>query len=56
MGSPTSTVSTSTNSTSTNFSAIGIKFVIVELLYAVKSVLLEIGYIVPTSTNFEYIV
>ena len=31
-GSPTSTVSTSTNSTSTNFSAIGIKFVLVELL------------------------
>ena len=31
-GSPTSTVSTSTNSTSTNFSAIGIKFELVELL------------------------
>ena len=31
-GSPTSTVSTSTISTSTNFSAIGIKFVLVELL------------------------
>ena len=40
-GSPTSTVSTNTNSTSTNFSAIGIKFVLV-----------EIGYVVPTSTNF----
>ena len=31
-GSPTSTVSTSTISTSTNFSAIDIKFVLVELL------------------------
>ena len=31
-GSSTSTVSTNTNSTSTNFSAIGIKFVPVELL------------------------
>ena len=31
-GSPTSTVSTSTNSTGTIFSAIGIKFVLVEFL------------------------
>ena len=31
-GSPTSRVSDSTNSTSSNFSAIGIKFVLVELL------------------------
>jgi hypothetical protein len=31
-GSPTSTVSTSTNSTCTIFSAIGIKFVLVEFL------------------------
>jgi hypothetical protein len=31
-GSPTSTVSTSKNSTSTIFSAIGIKFVLVEFL------------------------
>ena len=37
-GSPTSTVSTSMNSTSTIFSAIGIKFVLV-----------EIGYVVPTT-------
>ena len=40
-GSPTGTVSTSTNFTCTNISAIGIKFVLV-----------EIGYVVPTNTNF----
>ena len=49
-GSPTSTVSTSTN-----FRAIGIKLVLVEFLpdcYVVKLVLVEIGYVIPTSTNF----
>ena len=54
-GSPTSTVSTSMIYNSTNFRAIGIKSVLVELLpdcYVVKFVLVEIGYVVPTSTNF----
>ena len=54
-GSPTSTVSTSTISTSTNFIAIGIKLVLVEFLtdcYVVKLVLVEIDYVVTTSTNF----
>ena len=54
-GSPTSTVSTSTISTSTNFRAIGMKLVLVEFLpdcYVVKLVLVEIGYVIPTSTNF----
>ena len=53
--SPTSKVSTSTISTSTNFRAIGIELVIVEFLpdcYVVKFVLVEIGYVIPTSTNF----
>ena len=53
--SPTSTVSTSTISTSTNFRAIGIELVLVEFLtdcYVVKLVLVEIGYVVTTSTNF----
>ena len=48
-------VSTSTISTSTNFIAIGIKLVLVEFLwncYVVKIVLVEIGYVVLTSTNF----
>ena len=51
----TSTVSTSTISTSTNFIAIGIKLVLVEFLwncYVVKIVLVEIDYVVLTSTNF----
>ena len=42
--------------TGTNFRAIGIKLVLVELLpdcYVVKFILVEIGYLVPTSTNFE---
>ena len=46
---------TSTISTSTNFRAIGIKLVLVEFLpdrYVVKLVLVEIGYVVLTSTNF----
>ena len=54
-GSPTSTVSTNTNSTSTIFSAIGIKIRtsgISRIGYVVKFVLVEIGYVVPTSTNF----
>ena len=54
-GSPHSTVFTSTNSTSTIFSAIGIKLVLVEfpsIAYVVKFVLVEIGYVVPISTNF----
>ena len=54
-GSPTSTVSTSTISTSTNFIAIGIKLVLVGdqcNCYVVKLVLVEIGYVVLTSTNF----
>ena len=54
-GSPTSTVSTSTISTSTNFRAIGMKLVLVEFLpdcYVVKLVLVEIGYVIPTSMNF----
>ena len=54
-GSPTSTVSTSTISTSTHFRAVGIKSVLVELLHdchVVKLVLVEIGYVVLTSTNF----
>ena len=54
-GSPTSTVSTSTISISTNFRAIGIKLVLVEFLtdcYVVKLVLVEIDYVVTTSTNF----
>ena len=54
-GVPTSTVSTSTISTSTNFIAIGIKLVLVESgwnCYAVKLVLVEIGYVLLTSTNF----
>ena len=54
-GSPTSTVSTSTISTSTIFIAIGIKSVLVEFsrfCYVVKFVLVEIDYVVPTSTNF----
>ena len=53
-GSPTSTVSTSTMSTSTNSNAIGINLVLVEFLwncYVVKIVLVEIGYVVLTSTN-----
>jgi hypothetical protein len=48
-------VSTSTISTSKNFRAIGIKLVLVEFLpdrYVVKLVLVEIGYVIPTSTNF----
>ena len=48
-GSPTSTVSTSTNS-----NAIGINLVLVEFLWncnVVKIVLVEIGYVVLTSTN-----
>ena len=51
----TSTVSTSTISTSTNFIAIGIKLVLVGdplYCYVVKLVLVEIGYVVLTSTNF----
>ena len=55
-GSPTSTVSTSTISTSTNFIAIGIKLVLVGdplYCYVVKLVLVEIGYVVLTSTNFS---
>ena len=43
------------DSTSTNFRAIGIKLVLVEFLpncYVVKLVLVEIGYVVLTSTNF----
>ena len=54
-GSPTSTVSTSTISTSTIFFAIGMKSVLVESewdCYVVKLVLVEIGYVVLTSTNF----
>ena len=54
-GPPLSTVSTSTISTSTNFSAIGIKLVLVESwwnFYVVKLVLVEIGYVELTSTNF----
>ena len=54
-GSPTSTVSTSTISTSTIFIAIGIKPVLAEfsrIFYVVKFVLVEIDYVVPTSTNF----
>ena len=54
-GSPTSAVSTSTISTSTNLCAIGIKLVLVEFLtdcYVVKLVLVEIDYVVLTSTNF----
>ena len=56
-GSPTSTVSTtySTISTSTNFIALGIKLVLVgdpQYCYVVKLVLVEIGYVVLTSTNF----
>ena len=46
---------TGTVSTSTNFRAIGIELVLVEFLpdcYVVKLVLVEIGYVVPTSTNF----
>ena len=42
-------------STSTNFRAIGMKLVLVEFLhdrYVVKLVLVEIGYVIPTSTNF----
>ena len=53
--SPTSMVSTSTISTSTNFRTIGMKIVLVEFLpdcYVVKLVLEEIGYVIPTSTNF----
>ena len=53
-GSPTSTVFTSTISTNTNFIAIGIKLVLVEILwncYVVKLVLVEIDYVVLTSTN-----
>ena len=45
-----------TVSTSTNFRAIGIKLVLVEFLpdcYVVKSVLVEICYVIPTSTNFS---
>ena len=52
-GSPTSKVSTI--STSTNFRAIDIKLVLVEFLpdcYIVKLVLVEIAYVIPTSTNF----
>ena len=48
-------VSTSAISTSTNFRAIGIKLVPVEFLpncYVVKLVLVEIGYVVPTSNIF----
>ena len=51
-GSPTSTVSISTN-----FRAIGIELVLVEFLpdrYLVKLVLVEIGYILPNSTNFAW--
>ena len=54
-GFPTSTVSTSTISTSANSDAIGINLVLVEFLwncYVVKIVLVEIGYVVLTSTNF----
>ena len=54
-GSPTSTVSTRTISTSTNFIAIGIKSVLAGdplNCYVVKLVLVEIGYVVLTSTNF----
>ena len=50
-GSPTSTISTSTN-----FIAIGMKLVLVGYplyCYVVKLVLVEIGYVVLTSTNFE---
>ena len=48
-------VPTSMISTSTNFSAIGIKLVLVESWWncnVVKLVLVEIGYVVLTSTNF----
>ena len=51
----TSTVSTSTISTSTNSIAIGIKLVLVGdplYCYVVKIVLVKIGYVVLTSTNF----
>ena len=40
---------------STNFRVIDIKSVLVELLpycYVIKLVLVEVGYVVPTSTNF----
>ena len=51
----TSTVSTSMISTSTNFKVIGKKLVLVEFpwnYYVVKLVLVEIDYVVLTSTNF----
>ena len=47
----------STISTSTNFIAIGIKLVLVRdplYWYVVKLVLVEIGYVALTSTNFAY--
>ena len=50
-------VSTSTISTSTNFIAIGKKLVLVGdplYCYVVKLVLVEIGYVVTTSTNLYH--
>ena len=43
----------STISTSMNFSAIGIKFVLVELLCSKIRTIVEIGYVVSISTNFS---
>ena len=55
-GSPISTVSTNTNSTCTIFSAIGVELVLFSVIsrigYVVELVLVQIGFVVPTSTNF----
>ena len=53
-GSPTSTVFTSMNSTSTNFSAIGMKFILVEFLIS-KFVLVEFSLCTTQLVQFRIV-